>query len=109
MKKVTYPLFVVVFLLLSTASIQAQELKEKKAIELSEEEEGPLMYKFEPNFISAVENRRAEIRKTHAIIDTMQITDRKRRRLLRDLYKNGGSERLSKVVLADTKFEDASE
>jgi len=41
-----------------------------------------------------------------AVIDTLTISDRKRKRLLKDLYKNGITERLSKVLLVETEFED---
>lgn len=73
---------------------------------MEEEEEGPLMFKFEPEFLTSLEIRREKIKKTRAIIDTLDISDRKRRRLLKDLYKNGISERLSKALVAETKFED---
>lgn len=71
-----------------------------------EEEDGPILKKFEPDFQTSNEKRMAEIRHKRAIIDTLKISDRKRRRLLRDLYSNKVSERLSKALLVDTEFED---
>lgn len=68
--------------------------------------EGPLMYKFEPNFLGTEERRKKDIEFARAIIDTLTISERKRRRLLKDLYKNGVSERLTNTWLVDSKFED---
>lgn len=99
-----------IFVLAPSYGLNAQSGSQKKANHsLEEEEEGPLMYKFEPNFLTSVEERREEIRKTRAALDTLDISDRKRKRLLKDLYKNGLSERLSKVLVAETKFEDEQE
>ncbi|MGB5370944.1 MAG: hypothetical protein WBN18_10980 [Flavobacteriaceae bacterium] len=70
------------------------------------QEQGPMIFKFEPDYLLSVEDRKQQILKYRAIIDTMTISGRKRRSLLKDLYKNGISERLSKMLLADTKFED---
>lgn len=97
------------FLIMGTVALQAQQSDEKQNDWFSEEDEGPLMFKFEPDFLTSVEFRREKIKKTRAIIDTLDISDRKRRRLLRDLYKNGISERLSKAMMAETKFDDAAE
>lgn len=74
-----------------------------------EEDEGPIMFKFEPDYLTAIEKRREEIAKTKSIIDTLDISENKRRKLLRDLYRNGLSKRLSKVLLATTEFEDIEE
>ncbi len=79
------------------------------AREIADEEDGPVLSKFEPDFLESNEQRMAKIMYTRAILDTLDISDRKRRRLLRDLYKNGVSERLSKALLAETKFEDVEQ
>ena len=71
-----------------------------------EEEDGPILTKFEPDFQESNKERMAEIRRKRSILDTLDISERKRRRLLKDLYKNRISERLSKALLADTEFED---
>lgn len=97
-------------LLLTCAnSLQAQQSEENNLKVAFGEEEGPLMFKFEPNFLTSVELRREEIKRTRAIIDTLNVSDRKRRKLLKDLYKNGISERLSKAMVAETKFENDTE
>ena len=52
------------------------------------------------------EQRKAEIAHTRKMIDTLQISDRKRLKLLKDLRKNGMSKRLKKALLVETKFDD---
>ncbi|MGB5274377.1 MAG: hypothetical protein WBN39_10020 [Flavobacteriaceae bacterium] len=71
-----------------------------------DEEQGPMIFKFEPDYLLTVEDRKQQILRYRAIIDTMNISERKRRALLKDLYKNGHTARFSKALLADTKFED---
>lgn len=108
MKKIAVIALVAGWFIFYTPELTAQDSLQKKANNLLEEEEdGPLMYKFEPDFIIAEEQRKAEIMQTRSILDTMDISEAKRRRLLRDLYKNGVSKRLSKALYAETKFEDA--
>ncbi|MRH99538.1 hypothetical protein GH721_03235 [Kriegella sp. EG-1] len=106
MKKNFLAVLCIGFVVFSSATLSAQQYEEAKKNVVSEEEEGPLMFKFEPNFLTAVENRQDEINKARAVIDTMQISDRKRRRLLRDLHKNPKAVLVSKTSVAETKFED---
>jgi len=90
-----------------TLQAQQQEQKENPNIKtVAEEEEGPAMFKFEPNFLATAEQRKARIDHARKILDTLDISERRRRKLLKDLYKNGVSERLSKTLYADTKYED---
>ena len=94
----------------AAGAMTAQETSKKvQDPMMEEEEEGPLMYKFEPDFITTNEKRSKEIAMTRNLIENMDISDNKRRRLLRDLYKNEPSKRLQKVLVADVKFEDVKE
>jgi len=94
-------------------SINAQKASAQDTPQITaniiEEEEGPLLTKFEPGFQESNEERMAEIRRKRSILDTLDISERKRRRLLRDLYKNKDTERLTKILLADTEFEDVDQ
>lgn len=94
--------------MLSALSAVAQESSKKTDTReaTEEEEEGPIMFKFEPNFISQNEKRKTEIALTRSIIDTLDVSERKRLKLLRDLYKNGVSKRLQKALLAENTYED---
>jgi len=99
------------FLFFGSHQLQAQKQDSKttpakKAVLDDEEEEGPAMFKFEPDFLATAEQRKARINRARKILDTMDISDRRRRKLLKDLHKNGITERLSKTLYADTKFED---
>lgn len=70
------------------------------------------MERFEPELIISVQ-KRAEMKRerisdaeyTLSVLDTMKISNRKRRLLLRDLKYNPVSERLNKFIV-DTKFEE---
>lgn len=106
-KKIIFAFLLGGFFMLTPLELKAQNyLKEKKIDSVDGEAEGPLMYKFEPNFLGAEERRKKDIKFARAIIDTLTISERKRRRLLKDLYKNGVSERLTSTWLVDSKFED---
>ena len=93
--------------------LRAQQQDEKPnptAKQLSEEEEeGPSMFKFEPDFLAKADAKKARIERARKILDTMDIPDRRKRKLLKDLHKNGVTDRLSKSLLADIKFEDIEE
>jgi hypothetical protein len=84
----------------------AQEKPQKIARMEAEEEEGPLVLKFEPDFLASEEASRAEMERIKQIIDTLDISENKRLKLIRDLYRNKESKRLSKILVADTEFED---
>ena len=98
--------------MLFSVSIKAQETKEKvpekkeSKEKILEEEEGPFMFKFEPDFEDQQSKKKAIIALTRSIIDTLDISERKRLKLLRDLYKNGVSKRLEKAILVETTFEE---
>tara|TARA_R110001606_G_C15248052_1_gene637042 strand:- start:533 stop:880 length:348 start_codon:yes stop_codon:yes gene_type:complete len=75
-------------------------------------EKWTVLEEYEPDMILSAEdrmdlkkNRIVEAKRRKGILDTMDISDRKRKKLIRDLYKNPFSDRLMKT-LADTKFED---
>ncbi len=92
--------------------VRGQEVKKnnenKTQSSVEEEDEGPSMFRFEPDFLDTKQKRREEMARTRSIIDTLKISDARRRKLLRDLYKNGVTKRLSKILVAETKFEDTA-
>ncbi|MEP3210075.1 MAG: hypothetical protein ABJN95_12830 [Maribacter sp.] len=96
--------------MITTMAVNAQvSHKKNEAPKATEEEDGPVMFKFEPNFLHHNEKRKAEIAHTRSIIDTLDIPERKRLKLLRDLYKNGVSKRLQKALLVKNTYEDIEE
>ncbi len=115
MKKLPILLSCLAFVVFTSVKAQTQTVpkktKESTAVKpaLEEEEEGPALLKFEPDFMNSVAERREYIRRTRAILDTLDIPERRRRKLLRDLHKNGLTKRLSKALVAETEFEDEIE
>jgi hypothetical protein len=90
-------------------AIFSQEVEtgvQSNGVPATDQEQGPIIFKFEPDYLMSVEDRKQQILRYRAIIDTMNISERKKRVLLKDLYKNGQTARFSKALLANTKFED---
>ncbi len=85
-----------------TFAIQSQENEEIMASVWAEKaEDGPIMFKFEPDYLLSIADRKARIRITRAILDSMDISEGKRRRLLKDLYKYGLTNRLLDAIKSD--------
>lgn len=74
-----------------------------------EEEEGPIIYKFEPSYVTSEEKRKRELKENRAMIDSLDISDRKRRKLLKKLFSNDFSKYLSEIVTVKNEFEDSEE
>ena len=106
MKKVLLLLFCIGLFALSTNELLAQQKPQKEAKLQSEEEEGPMLFKFEPDYLPAQEARRKEILLMRTMIDSLDISENKRQKLIRELYKNNGSRKLNKILLANNKFEE---
>lgn len=67
-----------------------------------------LMEQFEPDMVVPVaervqlkEERFDLIQERRGILDTLDVSERKKRKLLRDIYKNPLSDRLSQVMVTD--------
>ncbi|MBU2996357.1 hypothetical protein KO500_07920 [Cellulophaga baltica] len=86
---------------LATTQISAQN-KSKNPLE----EEGPIIYRFEPNYESSEDVKKNELAKNKMILDTVQVSKRERKKLLKALYSNDFSKLLSEIVTVETKFED---
>ncbi len=84
----------------------AQQSPQKHAKLQDEEDKGPALFKFEPDYLAAEEARRKEILLMRTLIDSMDISEGKRQRLVRDLYRNKDSKLLTKILLANNKFEE---
>ncbi|UWX56471.1 hypothetical protein NYZ99_09950 [Maribacter litopenaei] len=54
------------------------------------------------------EERIAYQRQAKLILDTLDISDRKRRRLLKELRRNPFSKNLDKIIMAESHFEDSA-
>lgn len=108
MKKNSLTLWCSCIFALACFSMQAQNsIDQNEKTSVSDEDDAPIVYKFEPDFEDKNEQRKAELVRTRKIIDTLQVSDRKRYKLLKDLYKNGVTKRLQKALLVETTFEDS--
>lgn len=92
-------------------TVSAQE-ENKKTITVQKH---TIMDQFEPDLVKPV-SERLELKKdriahqinTKNILDTLDISDRKRRRLLKELKRNPFSEHLDKIIMAETHYEDSA-
>ena len=106
MKKKLLLLLCVGLCALNATNLLAQESPQKEAKLQAEEQEGPVLYIFEPDYLAAKEARRKEMLLMRALIDSMDISEGKRQKLVRDLYRNKDTKRLTKILLANNKFDD---
>jgi len=75
-----------------------------------------IMDKFEPDYVKPEDERIAlkkkritTQREAKKIIDSLDISERKRRKLIRELKYNPFSERIQKTILVETEYEDKIE
>ena len=100
-------------LFFSAVPVFAQDQPEKVVINKDFEiQKHTVMERFEPEFVVSVEKRAemknkriADAEYTLSLLDTMKISNRKRKPLLRDLKYNPFSDRLIKFIV-DSKFDD---
>jgi hypothetical protein len=78
-------------------------------------EKWTILEEYEPDMILSAEDRISlkkkrvvEVKIRKGILDTLDISDRKRKKLIKDLYRNPFSDRLMKT-LADVEFEDTED
>ena len=90
----------------------AQSVKKDTLGKKLKVEKWTVLEKYEPDMILSAKDRMdmkkkriVETKIRRDFLDTLDIPDRKRKKLLKDLYKNPFSERLLKT-LADAKFGD---
>ncbi|MBU2946611.1 hypothetical protein [Zobellia uliginosa] len=103
------PLFMIAAcIFVGTCGLSAQEIKEKQ----TEVTKYTVMERFDSEEISTFENRTklreehlAEIKRRREILDTLDISERKRQRLLEDLITEPFSNRLSRTM-AEIEFQD---
>ncbi len=95
----------------SLLSAQEQLPKETANKEL-EVQKHTILERFETDFMVSVNERRkmkkehiALTEKRYSILDTLDISERKRRKLMRDLYDSPFSDRLNRTM-ADLEFDD---
>lgn len=107
--------FSVVLFLITGAQLCAQSQSTNSEDSSSTVQRYTVMEKFAPDLVIPVDERKRlkEERKQMVVqqknvLDTMNISDRRRSRLLRELNKNPFSDRINRAF-ADIKFEDDPE
>ncbi|WP_291869543.1 hypothetical protein [Maribacter sp.] len=72
-------------------------------------EKPSVIFKFEPDYLVSVESGREQQKRNREILDTLSISERKKKKLLKKMFKSDFLEHLSKTRVVDTKFEDVDE
>ncbi|MBM1107201.1 hypothetical protein JQC67_13690 [Aurantibacter crassamenti] len=101
---------IVLLFIISITGVQAQQATaNEKEVNVKKY---TVMEKFEPDYVLPVEERkrlkierREIVAHRKSILDTLNISDRRRERLFRDLNKNPFSDRVNKQF-AEIEFED---
>jgi len=83
---------------------QTQKTDNTKVLETEEIELA--MLKFEPNYTENSAQKRQLFLRKRMQVDSMQISDRKKQKLIKALYKDLNSTAFEKALLADQYFED---
>ncbi|MGC1514968.1 MAG: hypothetical protein WA810_05280 [Maribacter sp.] len=91
---------------LTGLGINAQVASPETPLPQAVEDDQPMMYQFEPNYVSAREVHREALLEKIKALDTLPISDKKRLRLIKSLYKDLNSEKFQKTIMANTQFED---
>ena len=60
---------------------------------------------FEPDFMTSVVSERKQIKRNKNILDTLSVSERQKKKLLKKMFKSDFTEHLSKKGLVDTEFE----
>lgn len=101
MKKLLFCVYCI-FGFLATSVAQVQQID--PIYNMLPEEDAPLILRFEPNFKSTVNKKRTLFKMERQYIDTMQVSDKKKQRLLRNLYKDIYAGTFEKIGITDTVF-----
>lgn len=97
MKKVLLVLLATGCCAISITSLSAQETPQLDARLKEKAEASPLIFNFAPNYKSAQEKEREELELKIARIDSMDISESRKFKLIRDLYRSKESRRLLKA------------
>ncbi|MGO4918820.1 hypothetical protein [Maribacter spongiicola] len=82
------------------------QTNDSKKTNSNEEDEGPVMFQFEPNYETATMLQREALKQKIRGLDTLDISDRKRQRLIKGFYKESRAINFKKTVLVNTEFEE---
>lgn len=87
------------------AAVQAQELTaQQKERQNWQKNKPPRLFVYDSSYVASLKAERENFLRTKALIDCLKISDKKREKLIRDLYRHKRSKRLNKILLATTTF-----
>ena len=92
-------------LLFTTIDAYAQSSSDENIKSIKEDQQ-PVMFQFEPDYASAQLKRREALLEKIKALDTLNISEKKRIRLIKALYKDLNSDKFQKTILVETQFED---
>ncbi len=90
-------------------TLRSQHAPQLDARLKGQDEAKPLIYSFTPQFNDARQKEREALEQRIAAIDTMDISESRKYKLIRDLYRNKESRRLQKTLRDDDRFLDEPE
>ncbi|WP_297691094.1 hypothetical protein [uncultured Eudoraea sp.] len=99
-------LFILCLYLGFGAELNAQDLTAQQKERQAEKDREPRLFVYDTTYLASVQAERAEILRQKILIDCLDISDKKRDKLLRDLYRHKRSKRLNKILLATTTYEE---
>jgi len=98
------------------AQMSAQNNSDTRSMSDAKVKKYTVMEQFAPDLVVpanqrlAMKNqRKQDVKRKLAILDTLDISERKKRRLLRDLKNSPFSQRLDKATMVKTEFEDTTD
>lgn len=71
-----------------------------------ESEEEPIMFQFEPNYETARLQKREALLSKVKSLDTLNLSAKKRLRMIKQIYKESHTDKFQKNLLVDTEFGD---
>lgn len=96
--------------ILGFSAVASGQGYEKNTIDsLAMDDDVALVLRFEPELDITANKKRALFKRERLHIDTMHITEKKKERLLRKLYKDIHSGKFQKSILTTTTFENELE
>ena len=86
---------------LEFAAVWAQTAQQR-ALYQEEAQKGPVLFEYDSTYLASLETEREEFLRKKILIDSMDISEKFRDKLIRDLYKAKPTKRLTKALLAAT-------
>lgn len=87
-------------------ALKAQATPQQQARQAEQASKGPLLFAYDSTYLDTEAAERVEFLRKKVLIDSMDISQNYREKLLRDLYKAKPTKRLTKALLAATIYEE---